>query len=167
MGVLGGGWERAAGCRVLDNPALQPTQHPKGNRGWGNCEFLTALSAPLCLGDLPASSASSPNLNHPRKLLKQAATFACLNDAAASTEAAAEASAPPAEAAGGAAADAEKEGGSSDAAAGAVGGGKLATYAFRVKPADRLEEFMATLNKHKAGGGGGAAEGNGKGPDAA
>lgn len=85
----------------------------------------------------------------------QGATFACINAAAVE-----EAAAPAKEG---------KEEGEGEKAAeeGTAAGPKLATFAFRLKSSDALEQFVAAVNAHKATGasggeGGGAQEEDGK-----
>lgn len=74
----------------------------------------------------------------------KAATFAVLNDAAA---AGAPASGEPS-GSGADAKEAEEGGVKAEDKAGAV---KLTTYAFRVKPVDKLEAFMTAMNEYKTG----------------
>ena len=79
--------------------------------------------------------------SHPAFCLLQGVTFACVNAAAPGEE--------------GAAAEGDAAAGAAAAGAAAAGEPKLATFALRIKMGEVLDQFVAAVNAHKAGGAGG------------
>ena len=73
--------------------------------------------------------------------LMQGVTFACVNAAAPGEE--------------GGAGEGDAASGAAAAGAAAAGEPKLATFALRIKMGEVLDQFVAAVNAHKAGGAGG------------